>query len=488
MEENLILICLTTIAAITWSFLERRQNKRLNSLLSTTNSNEIRKINNHLTLKKKKWYYRGEGNSYISISLPETRQILRIQKIAHPVGVQENAYAFLCKYTKLGGRVEVRAKIEEKLNLDYYHLFIRLLGECYVQPATEILLDRQELWEIDRLIEPLRPKNRTKKHLAFACGSLLADYAYFPISWDLDCFDPAFSIEIKPKHGWISPAERTFPMCTFCLNQYIKLKNNEVSEISQYCPLDLFSGNIPRMKTAIKNLLNAPQNNLKLFRNGILLYGDKYDEKRKQDALSRMFPGQNVDRIEKFCDIVSKALLANLWKEQQCPNVTFGDDLKTYQNTWKDSSTKICRFENNLNFGCVLERILNLQRLDEWGSKYVLSLLEKCSDSFVENSLNYKTYGPFCQLLHDSSPESVINRYLMSAVAKDCSLMITMKRMSEYFRFVPERNVLMTENGEKYVFQIGVFDLYPKKIRTIRKHVEKRSLLMQAYEKLCASS
>ena len=47
---------------------------------------------------------------------------------------------------------------------------------------------------------------------------------------------------------------------------------------SNYCPLDLFSGDEQRMKIAISNLINNPQNNFKLFKNGSCCYDQDFSQ------------------------------------------------------------------------------------------------------------------------------------------------------------------------------------------------------------------
>lgn len=476
-KENFILGCIVTFAAVCITTLERKQLIKIGKKLKVSFLNCYRTASKEMPtdLKLKKWYYRGEGNSYLSLSIPETRQILRIKKIFYPVGIKENILYYLSKHSRLGNINEAKARIEEKNNLQFYHTFRSLLGEPYVQPAKEAVLDRKEIEEIDAIIAPLRPKNRKKKHLAYACGSLLADYAYFPISWDVDDIHPTYSVEIKPKAGWITPNERKYPKCTYCLNQYIKLQNNDITEISKYCPMDLFSGDPNRLKYSIKCLFETPQNNLQIFKDGQLIYGEN---RKNHEVLCDIFEDKFETSLESFCHFITKSLLTNLLVENQCPNLKSEQEMENFP---KKSDIKGCEFSgNNLPRGCVLERIVNIQKLDQWGSEEIYSNLQNNN-----MNLNDSVSIPLCKLNHQIDLHSVVRQYLIAAVARDLSLMITFKRILTTSNLnVPQENVIKTENGRQYAIQIGVFDLYPKTMQSITKHVRKRQMIAKVYEEL----
>ncbi|XP_032306535.1 inositol-pentakisphosphate 2-kinase isoform X3 [Drosophila ananassae] len=143
-----------------------------------------------------------------------------------------------------------------------------------------------------------------------------------------------YAIEIKPKQGWIQLASdvndlfdlmpaiaETKPnkdteaedkraseakeqkdqeqqaltrdkcWCRYCNMQLLKLHNGKIKRLGHYCPLELFSGEPSRMLSALDALLACPQNNLRVFRDGNLIYGDHANSISFDELHSRVFPG-----------------------------------------------------------------------------------------------------------------------------------------------------------------------------------------------------
>ncbi|XP_064106038.1 uncharacterized protein LOC135215386 isoform X2 [Macrobrachium nipponense] len=75
-------------------------------------------------------------------------------------------------------------------------------------------------------------------------------------------------IEIKPKQGFIDTSTPELPLCRYCVKQHIKVGKDADHATSCYCPLDLFSGNLTRMRKAVDGLFESPQNNFKVFLDG----------------------------------------------------------------------------------------------------------------------------------------------------------------------------------------------------------------------------
>jgi Inositol-pentakisphosphate 2-kinase len=71
----------------------------------------------------------------------------------------------------------------------------------------------------------------------------------------------------------------------------MKMKNEKIKSVSSYCPIDLFSGDAERMNGAILGLLTKPQNNLKIFLDGKMIYNEFIKDKNSlRKAFASLFP------------------------------------------------------------------------------------------------------------------------------------------------------------------------------------------------------
>ncbi|KAI3648680.1 hypothetical protein MP228_006534 [Amoeboaphelidium protococcarum] len=80
--------------------------------------------------------------------------------------------------------------------------------------------------------------------------------------------DPADSIAVELKPKWAYKDTEEFDHCRYCRQQCLKLSTGQISEVSSYCPLNLFSRDTNRVCGALQSLFNNPQSNLKVFVNG----------------------------------------------------------------------------------------------------------------------------------------------------------------------------------------------------------------------------
>ncbi|XP_036330500.1 inositol-pentakisphosphate 2-kinase [Rhagoletis pomonella] len=239
----------------------------------------------------------------------------------------------------------------------YIEVIRNLLGNEYIFETEIVRIAKEEdkRW-INEQIRPDRPAHRQDKEFCGEFGLLLPDATRLPIAFDIlvsnlqaELIGVTYAIEIKPKQGWLLPTDvvnnlfdlkkpmRTNTMatatataaaiddqkvagtaenkainaasshvtrCRFCAMQYLKLRAGKINRRTSYCPMMLFSGVPARMLAALDALLRCPQNNLRIFRNGISIYDSEHQ--LYEDFVENYFPSGQIELLK---DLVVACLL-----------------------------------------------------------------------------------------------------------------------------------------------------------------------------------
>ncbi|KAJ8917813.1 hypothetical protein NQ315_010722 [Exocentrus adspersus] len=353
------------------------------------------------------WIYRGEGNCNVVLSLPRSRKILRIRKTDRPRTFVQRFIIWVSDFLHwyFGKNIN-----EEERDLRFYSTIMRpLIGKTYTSEVKQVILSRKQIKVLESDLSTFRPDFRKAKILQNGRAAVFDDFAFLPKASDkclqFKLTDTTFAIEIKPKQGWKPDPER--------------------------------------MKSAIKSLVEVPQNNFRIFRNGILCYGEKVGtliDEILPDIFERDEKPEDPNRLlEEFCALIQKCLVTNLYSSY-CK-----DKLFCKWNELIDEKS----INTVLPEGSVLQQILFVQMLDTEGSNYYYDKLLQTGhydDWSYVNMLN-KIDGrsstcvqcTVTNLNRDTNTkgnnaELRFAPYMISSVAKDCSLMIALTKIKENAR------------------------------------------------------
>ena len=128
----------------------------------------------------------------------------------------------------------------------------------------------------------LRPPHRLANgiDITAACVTLMDDYT---LGWfDTDGADgppasPVLAVEVKPKCGFRPTSsalrfEVKRRVCRYHMHQHVKYASGSIRRVSNYCPVRLLQGDADMCLWAVCTLCEDPQNNLRVFRDGAVVY------------------------------------------------------------------------------------------------------------------------------------------------------------------------------------------------------------------------
>ncbi|CAK1601567.1 unnamed protein product [Parnassius mnemosyne] len=383
------------------------------------------------------WKYVNEGNVHVVLQILESNYVLRLIK------EDDNQIKkdYVCE------------------SVEFVNLVMIPLIFCDRRYQEEVIeISSEELVQLTEKMFELRPKNRINKSILSTIAIKAPNLTMISLKTENFC------IEIKPKEGFLANSLKKSSKCYYCLKQILKFKEKQIVHLSNYCPLDLFSGNKERMKFALRSLIESPQNNFKVFKNGALIYQETSQYKGFEDILKQLNFFSNSSNL--FLDFIIEILLS---------------DGKSDINVLESSKTanqikaENCNKESNLENNSFLHNLLYLQKLSENFNSNVN--LHDRDTNYVHSVLN-EIKSQKLDLTNKSHRDIVFATWdpmrlaLISAIVKDCSVMIS---------FTNDTNnqfpkVLIGDS--KLSYNLGVTDLEPKMAKVLlkRKHTEKKLL------------
>ncbi|KAI9291588.1 hypothetical protein K502DRAFT_333071 [Neoconidiobolus thromboides FSU 785] len=383
------------------------------------------------------WQYIQEGNENIVLGY---------------IGINSKLNNLILRLTKTGNKEDiVKDPIKIKIFKDI--IVTSLIGEDYLPFNLFLQPTIGFIKSIDDQIYLSRPQFRRNKRLnwnakyIFLSQNLLMIYKSIPLRKG-----NTLGIEIKPKWGFL-PTSRyileqnkiKLTKCRFCLHQEFKLLSGNKTK-SEYCPMDLYSQNIDKIKCSLSQLIQTPQNNLRLFRDGI-----EIEVKEAFDLLSLDFNISSEVNIKQFFICLISVILLN--------------DKLLYK--LKLAQLKLDKYD--------IEGIYQLKEKLE--NKQIEEPIEKDWLNVIESLNNNNELNKNINLTDDNDILTAIYAFIASLSFKDCSILLTIPLISndsinfdsnllknidkEMFR---DELILKDwlKNKDKIYYQLGIVDLDPK--------------------------
>ncbi|GJJ69074.1 inositol-pentakisphosphate 2-kinase [Entomortierella parvispora] len=452
------------------------------------------------------WQYRAEGNANLVLQYtgPDPRfhtTVLRLRKSDRDFAVGSSTTTADAKPSPSLKKSDITQE-----SLFSSKVIGLLLGQEFVEQLITITLPTEFLQELALAIESSRPEARKQKGIDFEqrVGFLALDHTRF--IKDSRSHAPSIAVEIKPKWGFLTKSEFIRKdqeikkrKCRFCMYQHQKKQKGQESHLSEYCPIDLFSGEESLVHYALDALVRTPQNNLRLFVEGT--QKDISEDSMKSCLSVETEPSSNtVDLSTTLPDVLAQILVDSpLLKRLGRLQLGLDSlDIETvhqfYEQLIRSSASETIAQPTLEEFFTAAETFLERTDMD--------GMMNQDQESFEAQNMSSLGFQADDDL--DDVPEEIklhfIREYLLSATLKDCSVLITVRReddADETGEISKVQGKSVTEAGDRiefkelhhrvvvndvaFVYKITCIDLDPKKMSTIPMQLRKDREIVNFY-------
>ncbi|XP_020218512.1 inositol-pentakisphosphate 2-kinase [Cajanus cajan] len=422
------------------------------------------------------WVYRGEGAAnlvlaYTGSSPTFIGKVMRIRKAPRngaEVTSMRSPSSLTAHERLLWKDVhELISSLDNEIagQLFVLHVMKPLLGSKYVDAGMLVGVSMKFLESVEKNVICQRPAWRVDNaqvDMHRDSVLLMSDHSLFTHG-NLGS-SPSISVEIKPKCGFL-PLSRFISEGTaikkritrFQMHQALKLHRGEIALLSEYNPLDLFSGSKERIHKAIKDLFTTPQNNFRVFKNGSLIFGGLGGgaedtnfciAKAFEDALKSVIRADDGHCTENLLTLVAEAVkksgvLDRLLEVQKLDNVDIEGAIHAYYDITRQQ--------------CMICRELSEEQLKRYSSLHSASL---------DESLR------------------IVKDYLIAATAKDCSFMICFRPRKEGGSRSECSSIYLESTKQAFDFKVYFIDLDLKRMSKMEEYYELDKKIVSCYKEM----
>nr|CAD1838318.1 unnamed protein product [Ananas comosus var. bracteatus] len=415
----------------------------------------------------KDWVYKGEGAANLILAYRGSSpallgKVLRIQKVPKDGAQPTNTSVLLSRHEQLlwGDVIELLESLS-KDNLGQVfamHVMSRFLGAKHIDSGIRVLVSKGFLQSVEINVQSHRPISRVnaaKIDTLSDSALLISDHSIFA---GTPREGTSIAVEIKPKCGFLPSSEYIAKansikkhVTRYKMHQLLKLQHGEILKASEYDPLDLFSQSKDRIRRAIKALFAAPQNNLRVFLNGSLIFGGMGGVKDKVHSreANRNFEdllGLSGVQLSTFIELVGEAL----------------------------------------HKSGVLDPLLATQKLDVLDIEgaihaYYDVISQPCL--VCENTTDAELLNHYSQLHSLPMEQSlkIVRDYLISATAKDCSLMISFRPRENGVVVSGCSSIFLKSSNQVFDYKAYFIDLDMKPLEKMVYYYELDQKIVDSY-------
>ncbi|KAJ2852542.1 hypothetical protein IWW36_000171 [Coemansia brasiliensis] len=364
-----------------------------------------------ISLDASEWSYSGEGNmkivfSYTGNDFKLAGWLLRLDKANNHSSSSEQHKRY-------------------ENSIFSTHVIGSLTGPSYILPQKFVPVTPLFLTQLNQRCLAVRPAHRVHVliDLAQQIGVLMPNMLK-PGN------ESAVTVELKPKWGYLPTSSHICAanevkrrVCRYCMHQYLKHQGKG----SEFCPLDLFSTSQDRIVRALDCLAQSPQNNLRVFVDGIIVNTD--------DSL-------DTCKIPQW-DLLKHVLAQILLQEQFL--------------------IKLRQLQKSLD-PLDIEGIYPIYQRAVANGK--LADCEPSIDDWLQAVEQFRSQTT-CP-----TDKQMVLQFLLSTVLKDISVLIMIKQWPHHYT-----------PGQLPEYRIAIVDTEPKKLSKMPKYLERYQSIVSTYLK-----